>query len=131
MRVEIVEAAQGLAYQRAATVDADPELELVRRPALSTVLFRARPRLGGGLGGGPVTDEEADALVRPLRDALFAEGRSLVAATVVDGRPCLKLTVLDPHLADEDVAMVLADVRDAARYLATGMRRATTAGVLI
>lgn len=113
------------------TVDADPELELVRRPALSTVLFRARPRLGGGLGGGPVTDEEADALVQPLRDALFAEGRSLVAATVVDGRPCLKLTVLDPHLAGEDVAMVLADVRDAVRYLATGMRRATTAGVLI
>ena len=106
----------------AATIGADPEFELVRRPALSTVLFRPRP---GGCDAG-----ESDALVRPVRDALFAEGRSLVAATVVDGRPCLKLTVLDPTLTDEDAAAVLADVRDAARYLSEGLRQATTAGVL-
>ena len=48
----------------------------------------------------------------------------------MDGRPCLKLTVLDPNLEDEDVAVVLTDVRDAARYLAEGIREATTAGVL-
>ena len=106
----------------AEVVEADPELELVRRPALSTVLFRPRPD-----GSGP---EETDALVRPVRDALFAEGRSLVASTVVDGRPCLKLTVLDPTLTDEDVAIVLADVRTAARYVDEGLRAATTAGVL-
>jgi len=109
------------------TVEADAELELVRVPALSTVLFRPRP---AGADGRPVSDDESDALVRPIRDALFAEGRSLVAATVVDGRPCLKLTVLDPNLADDDVAAVLSDVRGAARYLAQGMREATTAGVL-
>lgn len=104
----------------ARTIEADPDFELVRRPALSTVLFRPRA----------ATDEEADALVRPIRDALFAEGRSLVAATVVDGRPSLKFTVLDPELRDEDVAAVLDDVRQAAQYLAEGMRQATTAGVL-
>ena len=54
----------------------------------------------------------------------------MVAATVVDGRPCLKLTILDPELSDRDVAAVLADVREAARYLAEGMRQATTAGVM-
>nr|WP_255584392.1 aspartate aminotransferase family protein [Dietzia sp. ANT_WB102] len=110
------------------TIDADPELELVRRPDLSTVLFRPRPAVTAP--DRPVTDDEADALVRPVRDALFAEGRSLVASTVVDGRPSLKLTVLDPNLEDDDVDAVLADVRDAASYLAEGMRQATTAGVL-
>ena len=109
-------------------IDADPEFDLVRRPALSTVLFRPRP--SAEPPAGPITDDEVDALVRPVRDALFAEGRSLVAATVVDGRPCLKLTVLDPDLRDEDVTTVLGDVRAAARYLAEGMRQATTAGVL-
>lgn len=103
-------------------INADPELELVRDPALSTVLFLPRP--------AGCDAEEAGALVRPVRDALFAEGHSVVAATVVDGRPCLKLTVLDPELCDEEVAVVLADVREAAQYLADGMRRATTAGVL-
>ncbi|MET3859714.1 L-2,4-diaminobutyrate decarboxylase [Dietzia sp. 2505] len=104
------------------TIDSEPDLELVRRPALSTVLFRPRP--------GGCDPDESDALVRPVRDALFAEGRSVVAATVVDGRPCLKLTILDPELSDQDVAAVLADVREAAQYLADGMRQATTAGVL-
>lgn len=115
------------------TIEADPEFELVRRPALSTVLFRPRPAVTAPdrpVTDSALTDDEADALVRPVRDALFAEGRSLVASTVVDGRPCLKLTVLDPNLGDEDVAVVLTDVRDAARYLAEGIREATTAGVL-
>ncbi|MEW1936951.1 pyridoxal-dependent decarboxylase [Dietzia maris] len=115
------------------TIEADPEFELVRRPALSTVLFRPLPAVTAPdrpVTDSALTDDEADALVRPVRDALFAEGRSLVASTVVDGRPCLKLTVLDPNLGDEDVAVVLTDVRDAARYLAEGIREATTAGVL-
>ncbi|AVZ39203.1 MULTISPECIES: pyridoxal-dependent decarboxylase [unclassified Dietzia] len=104
------------------TIDSADDFELVRRPALSTVLFRPRPE--------GCDADESDALVRPVRDALFAEGRSVVAATVVDGRPCLKFTVLDPELSDHDVTAVLANVREAARYLADGMRQATSAGVL-
>lgn len=95
------------AAERAArAIAADPELELVRDPALSTVLFRPRPP--------GCDDDEADALVTPVREALFAHGRSLVASTVVDGRRCLKFTVLDPTLTEADVAAVLDDVRCAA-----------------
>lgn len=121
-------------------VEQHPELDLVRRPELSTVLFRPRPPGATDSGddeGDEVDgddrvngDDDVDALVRPVRDALFAEGHSVVAATVVDGRPCLKLTVLDPELADEDIASVLAQVTRTARYLAEGMRQATAAGVL-
>ena len=117
-------------------IEQDPELELVRRPQLSTVLFRPHPRVDVLLepcsrdaarsGPCPTGAELADRLVRPVRDALFAEGHSLVAATVVDGRPCLKLTVLDPNLTDVDVGLVLADVRAAAGRLAAGLRSTTT-----
>src|SRR5699024_5738250 len=75
-------------------VAAAPTMLLLRRPALATVLSRPRPP--------GCDDDETDALVRPVRDALFAEGHSLVASTVVDGRPCLKLTVLDPDLHTSD-----------------------------
>lgn len=120
-------------------VEQDPELELVRRPELSTVLFRPCPRLdlpedshsrdAPGPWPDPTGEELSDHLVRPVRDALFADGHSLVAATVVDGRPCLKLTVLDPNLTDVEVEMVLADVRAAADRITAGLR-STTTGVL-
>lgn len=102
---ELLDDAIDVACRIARMIESDPQLELVRRPALSTVLFR--PDI-----------PDADHLVRPIRDALFADGHSLIASTVVDGRPCLKLTVLDPGLTDADVAAVLADIREAARRLA-------------
>ena len=90
-------------------VDADPELELVGRTQLSTVLFRVAP------GADP---ELQDALVAQVRRVLFESGRALVAKTVIDGRPCLKLTLLNPETTLEDVRAILAMVKDAATALA-------------
>lgn len=119
---ELLDRAIDATRRIAELVDADPGLDLVRRPALSTVLLRPRPP--------GCDDDEVDHLVRPVRDALFADGHSLVASTVVDGRACLKFTVLDPDLPEAEVAVVLADIRAAAEYLSEGLRRATGAGVL-
>ena len=49
-----------------------------------------------------------------------------MASTVVDGRPCLKLTVLDPDLRTSDVAAVLDEIRDAADRLARAGRTSAT-----
>ncbi len=132
----LLDASIDSALRIANCIEQDPELELVRRPQLSTVLFRPHPRVdvppepcsrdAAGSGPCPTGAALSDRLVRPVRDALFAEGHSLVAATVVDGRPCLKLTVLDPNLTDVDVGLVLADVRAAAGRLAAGLRSTTT-----
>ncbi len=81
----------------------DPDLRLLARTDLSTVLFRYQP---DGLA-----DAHADALVAPVRRALLASGRALVARTVLDGRPCLKLTLLDPTTTLADVRHVLELVR--------------------
>lgn len=95
-----------------AWVDADDDLVLVGRSQLSTVLFRYQPP---GLD-----DDRADALVPQVRAALFGSGRALVAKTVVDGRPCLKLTLLNPEVMLGDVVGVLELVRDAAAALVEG-----------
>ncbi|WIA98933.1 pyridoxal-dependent decarboxylase [Curtobacterium sp. MCBA15_012] len=79
-----------------------PDLVLVAPTQLSTVLFRWQPE--------GVSDAEADALVAPLRAALLAEGRALVAKTVVDGRPCDKLTLLNPATSVEQVVAALDHV---------------------
>lgn len=95
-------------------VAAHPDLVLVAPTQLSTVLFRWQP--------DGVSDAEADALVAPLRAALLAEGRVLVAKTVIDGRPCSKLTLLNPTTSTTQVVAALDHVVDtAARLHASGV----------
>ncbi|KAA1419775.1 pyridoxal-dependent decarboxylase [Mumia zhuanghuii] len=84
-------------------VEDAPDLHLLARTDLSTVLFRYQH--------GGMSDLEADRLVPVIRAAMLASGRALVAKTVVDGRPCLKLTLLNPDTTAEDVRGVLAIVR--------------------
>lgn len=84
-------------------VDADPDLHLRARTDLSTVLFGYQP------SGMP--DAEADRLVPEIRAAMLASGRAMVAKTVLDGRPCLKLTLLNPDATLDDVRGVLEVVK--------------------
>lgn len=99
-----------LAAEVRGEVDADPELELVGTTQLSTVLFRAVP---------PGTDATVqDALVAAVRRVLFDSGRAIVAKTVIDGRPTLKLTLLNPQATLTDVRGVLDLVKEAAAALA-------------
>lgn len=107
---ELFDAVIDLATAAGDLVDADPELELVGRTQLSTVLFRARP--------GDVPPAVQDELVAGVRRVLFESGRALVAKTVIDGRSCLKLTLLNPEATLDDVRTILDIVKDAATALA-------------
>ncbi|AEG43409.1 pyridoxal-dependent decarboxylase [Isoptericola variabilis] len=108
----MVDAVCDLAAAVHADLEGDRELRLVARTDLSTVLFRYEP--------DGVTPEQADALVPQVRRVLFDSGRALVAKTVLDGRPCLKLTLLNPDATLDDVRAVLDLVRDAAHGLLAG-----------
>jgi L-2,4-diaminobutyrate decarboxylase len=57
---------------------------------------------------------------------LFDSGRALVAKTVIDGRPCLKLTLLNPDATLADIRGVLELVRSAAHGLLAGEALADT-----
>ena len=94
----------------------DPELRLVAGTDLSTVLFRYAPD-----GLDPA---RADALVPQIRRVLFDSGRALIAKTVIDSRPCLKLTLLNPDTTLDDVRAVLHLTRSAARGLLAGQELA-------
>ncbi|WP_353063386.1 pyridoxal phosphate-dependent decarboxylase family protein [Curtobacterium citri] len=98
-----------------------PDLVLVAPTQLSTVLFRWQP--------DGVSDVDADALVGPLRATLLAEGRVLVAKTVVDGRPTSKLTLLNPETTvDQVVASLDHVVATAARLHHVRVRGRAHAG---
>ena len=94
----------------AAELTVMPDIEVAAAPQLSTIVFRHRP---AGL------DEEALARHNAaIRAELFDEGRALVAATRVDGRSYLKLTLLNPLATLDDVLGVVAMVREAGERLA-------------
>lgn len=98
----------------------DRDFRLVGTTDLSTVLFRYEPE-----GLDPA---HADALVPQVRRVLFDSGRALVAKTVIDGRPCLKLTLLNPDATLADIRGVLELVRSAAHGLLAGEALADTDG---
>lgn len=115
----MVDAVCDLAAAVHADLADDAELRLVCGTDLSTVIFRYQP--------DGVTDAEADALVPAVRRVLFDSGRASVAKTVIDGRPCLKLTLLNPDVTLDDVRRVLTLVRDAAHGLLAGRELADLA----
>uniref|UniRef100_UPI00374470B0 pyridoxal phosphate-dependent decarboxylase family protein n=1 Tax=Microbacterium betulae TaxID=2981139 RepID=UPI00374470B0 len=108
----MVDAVCDLAARVREAMDDDPELRPVGATDLSTVLFRYQP--------DGVDDATADRLVPLVRRILFQSGRAMVARTVIDGVPCLKLTLLNPDATVDDIAEVLELVRSAAHGLLAG-----------
>ena len=92
-----------LAAEVGRVLEADPDIELAARPQLSTVVLRP-----AGL-----TEEQADVLLPALRTRLYESGRAMVAATRVDGRRWLKLTLLNPLATVDDVLAIVAELRGA------------------
>ncbi len=105
----MVDAVCDLAAQVHADLADDPDLRVLGRTDLSTVLFRYEPP---GLSAA-----HADRLVPLVRRVLFESGRAVVAKTVLDGVPCLKLTLLNPTVTLADVRHVLDLVRTTAQAL--------------
>lgn len=92
-----------LAHATADRVREQDDLVLRAEPELSTVVFRYRPE--------GVDDDHADVLNPLIRQALWRDGRAVVAGTKVDGRSWLKLTLLNPATTIDDVVRVLERVR--------------------
>lgn len=94
---ERVDACVDLAGRAADAVRDRSELELLCRPALSTVLFRY-------VGSHGTADDDLNGR---LRRELLASGRAVVGRTEHEGRVWLKLTVLNPQATLRDLESVL------------------------
>ena len=94
-----------LAHAAADWVREQDDLLLRAEPELSTVVLRYQP--------DGVDDDHADELNPRIRQALWRDGRCVVAGTKVEGRSWLKLTLLNPATTLDDVVRVLERVRAA------------------
>ena len=92
------------------------DIEVAAEPYLSTLVLRYRPVTAEH--GADLLDEAAlGELNRRIRSRLYESGRAMVAATKVDGRQFLKLTLLNPAATLDDLLEVVALVRGAGRDL--------------
>ncbi len=107
-----VDAVVDLAAEVHAQLDARPRPRARRRPELSTVVFRYRP--------DGMAEDVADALTPGSGATLYERGAAMVAATKVDGRCWLKLTLLNPLATRDDI---LGDHRRGGRASADELRR--------
>jgi L-2,4-diaminobutyrate decarboxylase len=99
----------------------DPALEVVVRPEISALVFRYVPAGERGGSPGPDAGARSDAVNRGIRQAIQDSGRAMVAATRVDGRAHLKLTLLNPATTDAHIAEVLRMVVAAGDALDAGI----------
>jgi L-2,4-diaminobutyrate decarboxylase len=93
-----------LTAEVAGALDRDPAIELAAAPQLSTIVLRFRP--------AGMTEDEADRLTPRIRSVLYERGRAMVAATKVDGRHWLKLTLLNPLAGADDVLAITRQVAE-------------------
>lgn len=83
----------------------DPDFEVIGTTDLTTVLFRYTAN---------TTPTQADNLVPTIRRHLFDTGQAIIAKTIIDNRPCLKLTLLNPDTTLTDVNHVINLIRTTA-----------------
>lgn len=99
---EYVDTVVDLATEVYRHLDGDPDLEVAAAPQLSTIVFRYRPH--------GVDEDTADTLVPRIRSILYERGAAMVAATKVDGRRWLKLTLLNPIATSGDILAITRQV---------------------
>ncbi|WP_063770857.1 pyridoxal phosphate-dependent decarboxylase family protein [Streptacidiphilus neutrinimicus] len=118
----MVDRCHALARHAARVITAEPRLELVAQPVLTTVLFRYLPDpgpddVGAGAAAGAGTGTGAgglgvvDLVNAELRRLLLANGTAVVGRTELpgaDGGVRLKLTLLNPHTTEADLDRLLA-----------------------
>jgi len=116
---EAVETVCTTANRAATLLDSSHDFALLAEPSLNTVLFRYEPR--------ELADDDLDALNTAAREALFRDGRAVVARTEVDGVEALKLTLMNPLTTLDDVADILDALRDVAEDVDVGSLTARNA----
>lgn len=107
---QYVDTVADLATEIGEVVEAHRSLELAATPQLSTVVLRYRP--------AGTTEAVADALTPLIRATLYERGIAMVAATKVDGRRWLKLTLLNPLATVDDLRAILRHVVEVGDELA-------------
>ncbi|MBW7474905.1 aspartate aminotransferase family protein [Paenibacillus oenotherae] len=112
---EMVDHTVATARATAALIREENGLELIAEPELSTVVFRYVP------AWCPADVEEgewSDELNNAIRSRLMSKGWAVLARTSVNGRRCLKLTLLNPRTEKKHTAIIVRKVIETGEILA-------------
>ncbi|WP_327582144.1 pyridoxal-dependent decarboxylase [Nonomuraea sp. NBC_00507] len=107
--VSLVNHTAGLARTLAAMVEQAADFELLAPVTTSITAFRYRPHDGDGL----------DALNRAIPGAVQARGNAFLTGTRLSGRETLRACFLHPDTTERDLAVLLDEIRLAAKSLHT------------
>jgi L-2,4-diaminobutyrate decarboxylase len=108
----LVEQTVDLAQAVAGSIDADRFFERVAPVAINAVVFRC--------AGPDWSDAQADLINAQLREQLLLQGRAVIGRTRVNGRCCLKFTLLNPGTELAAVQQLLHEIKTRALQLAEG-----------
>jgi L-2,4-diaminobutyrate decarboxylase len=97
-----------LAEYAAKIVRDTPPLELMCEPQLSTLLFRYVPSQPG---------LDSDQVNASLRQRLFDRGLAVIGHTRVQNRQCLKLTCMNPTIAESQMEELIRSVAGAGKEI--------------
>jgi len=99
-----------LAKYAAQEIRSRRKLQLLHEPMLGCVAFRYEP------GTASVSADESNARIR---QKLFDSGRAVIARTRVHGKQCLKLTLVNPLLEEEQLAQLIGEVENCGHQIET------------
>ncbi|MGL5406843.1 MAG: pyridoxal phosphate-dependent decarboxylase family protein [Propionibacteriaceae bacterium] len=102
---DMVDAVVALAEAAGDLVQATKHFDLCAPVQLSTVVFRFKP--------AEISDDTAHLLTSRIRKRILSQGTANIASTTVDGVSYLKLTLLNPTMTLDDIAVILAIIADA------------------
>jgi L-2,4-diaminobutyrate decarboxylase len=90
-----------LARYAAAWIGQNPALELFHEPETGCVVFRYLPR---------AADVNSDQCNAQLRQHLFDRGMAVLGHTQVRGHQCLKFTLMNPTVTEEEISSLLETI---------------------
>ncbi|MGC4771221.1 pyridoxal phosphate-dependent decarboxylase family protein [Micromonospora sp. DT44] len=91
-----------LAQRGRVMIDANNRLELLHKPELGCLVFRYRT----------AAEQLSDDVNRQIHQRLMRDGRAMIATTRIRGRVCMKLTLLNPLLREEDLWSVIDEINE-------------------
>jgi L-2,4-diaminobutyrate decarboxylase len=98
-----------------AQIQARPDFEALHAPSSNILCFR-------WVGDRSLDDAEIDAVNRETRARYNRSGGGWITATVLDGRPVLRVTIMNPRTTAEHTARLLEGLAKTARDAERGTR---------
>jgi L-2,4-diaminobutyrate decarboxylase len=96
------------------------DFESLHEPESNILCFRYLGKNGGGRTASAGDTERIDALNRELRPRYNKEGSGWITATVLDGRPVLRVTMMNPRTSSQHVKALLDGLTAKAKEIESG-----------